>query len=508
MVIKESARSSCAKLHLARAAALATCLLGALAYAEPARLHHYSVAVDQGLVTMRVRACFSGTPPRRLVAASTDAEDALEKAELEGAKRAFATNGTEMRLGSLPNGACIAYAVDLGRFADNPGKARSAQRVGGDLVTDLGTWFWRPDSLEADEEIDVEFELPAGISVSTPWQIITTPDGRAAHRVGHGPYDWPAAVAFGHFSEYILELPQTRLRVSVLGESKLEPARITDWLRRAAAAVTTLYGRFPVPAVQILVVPGARGNEPVPWAYVLRGGGPSAHFFVNQNRPGQELDADWTAVHELSHLLLPYVLSTDAWLSEGAASYFEHVLRARAGTIDAQEAWQRIHDGFKRGMQSARGQSLADATERMYRSGAFLRVYWEGAAMMLLADQRLRSRTGGRQSLDSALDALQHCCLSPEVGWSGREVFSKLDELTGTTVFAELYEEYVRSAALPDVAEADRLLGLQVTADGKVVLLDEGPQRATRDAIMRGTGRGSTPPGQAAGAAQVNPGRQ
>ena len=502
--MNERARSCCDKLHVGCIVALSTCFLVTFAHAEPARLHHYIVAVDQSLTTLRVRACFSGTPPRRLVAASTEAEDALERAELEGAKRAFATNGTEMRLGSLPDGACIAYAVDLGRFTENSRKARSAQRVGGDLVTDPGTWFWRPDVLEADEDIDVEFELPAGISASTPWQIIAL-EGRVVNRVGHSPYDWPAAIAFGRFNERVLELPQARLRVAVLGESRLEQARVTNWLRRAAAAVTTLYGRFPVPAVQILVVPGAQGKEAVPWAYVLRGGGVSAHFFVNQNRPGDELDADWTAVHELSHLLLPYVLSTDAWLSEGAASYYEHVLRARTGAIDAQEAWQRIHDGFKRGMQSARGQSLADATERMYRSGAFLRVYWEGAAIMLLADQRLRSRTRGAQSLDSALDALQRCCLSPEVGWSGREVFRKLDELTGTTVFAELYEEYVRSPALPDVAEADRLLGLQVTADGKVVLLDEAPQRTARDAIMRRTERAPTPTGQAAGAAPVNP---
>src|SRR5262249_15112507 len=156
-------------------------------------------------------------------------------------------------------------------------------------------------------------------------------------------------------------------------------------------------------------------------------------------------------------------------------------------------------------MQSARGQSLADATERMYRSGAFLRVYWEGAAIMLLADQRLRSRTAGVQSLDSALDALQRCCLSPDMRWSGRAVVRKLDELTSTSVFAALYEEYVRSPALSDVAEVDRLLGLQVSADGKVVLLDEGPQRAARDAIMRVRERDSTPPSESAGAAQITP---
>jgi hypothetical protein len=367
-------------------------------------------------------------------------------------------------------------------------------------------WFWRPDSLEPDEDIDVEFNLPAGISVSTPWQVAAMPGGHATYRVGHSPYDWPAAVAFGHFTEHIMDVSQVQLRVAILeGQPKVDEAQIADWLRRAASAVITLYGRFPVASVQVLVIPGARGNEPVPWAYVLRGGGPSVHFFINQDRPKEEFDADWTAVHELSHLLLPYIMSADAWLSEGTASYYEHVLRARAGSIDPRQAWQRIHDGFKRGLQSTRGLTLADATERMYRSGTFMRVYWEGAAIMLLADQRLRARTGGRQSLASALDELQQCCLSPEVGWGGRDLFRKLDELTGTTVFAELYESHVRSPSLPDVAEAYRLLGLQVTADGEVVLLDDGPERAYRDAIMHGAGPVPGSAGQArdAGAAQT-----
>ena len=118
-----------------------------------------------------------------------------------------------------------------------------------------------------------------------------------------------------------------------------------------------------------------------------------------------------------------------------------------------------------------------------------MRVYWEGAAIMLLADQRLRARTQGSQSLDTALDALSRCCLSPEAGWRARDLFGKLDELTGTSVFAELYEQHVSSAQLPDLGEAYRLLGLRVTAEGDVVLIDDAPQRADRDAIMSGAGR-------------------
>jgi predicted metalloprotease with PDZ domain len=164
-----------------------------------------------------------------------------------------------------------------------------------------------------------------------------------------------------------------------------------------------------------------------------------------------------------------------------------------------------MHGGFQRGMERAAGVTLADATERMYRNGAFMRVYWEGAAIMLLADQRLRARTQGRQSLDTALDQLQRCCLSGEVGWRGRDLFGKLDELTGTTVFSELYQQHVGADNFPDIADAYRALGLRVTTGGDVVLLDDAPQRADRDAIMSSTGSAGATGTTREGAATPSP---
>jgi hypothetical protein len=294
-------------------------------------------------------------------------------------------------------------------------------------------------------------------------------------------------VAFGRFEEQAIEVPGATLRVAVLeGTPPVRQDDVRAWVTQAAMAVVGAYGRFPVPAVQILVVPGARGDEPVPWAYVLRGGAPAAHFFINQRRPLAEFLTDWTPIHELSHLLLPYILSEDAWLSEGNASYYQNVLRARAGMIDAADAWQRMHSGFLRGTKSLPGVTLADATERMFRDGAFMRVYWSGAAMMLMADQRLRERTGGAQSLDRALEALQRCCLAAEQEWRAAALLDKLDQLTGTTVFRELLDEYVTSRRFPDFADAYGKLGLRVTADEETVeLLPDAPQAADRDAIMR-----------------------
>jgi predicted metalloprotease with PDZ domain len=307
---------------------------------------------------------------------------------------------------------------------------------------------------------------------------------RAVFRTGRSPYDWPASVAFGHFREREVRVGGARLRLTVLdGTPAADVEQMQAWIRDSAQMVADLYGRFPQSQAQILVAPGARGNEPTPWAYVVRGGSPAAHFFINQRRPIKEFFEDWTAVHELSHLLLPYVSADDIWLSEGVATYYQNVLRARGGRMTAAEAWQRLHAGFVRGMESAPGLTLAQATEGMYRDGTYMRVYWEGAAMLLIADVRLRQMTAGKQSLDTALAALNDCCAATDQAWSARELFDKLDEVTGTGVFREIYDQHVASTNFPDLSETYRALGVAIGAGG-IELSTEARQRRLRDAIM------------------------
>jgi hypothetical protein len=456
--------------------------------ASAQRMHKYLVSVDEDLAALRVHACFAGQVPQRLVAESLDASLALDHARREGTTKTIEPNGTELRLPGMPDGACIDYRVNL---TDYTGRhqhgGNPTRRVGTDLITDIGLWLWRPEALSEDEDIEVTFALPGGIAVSAPWQRVVDGAG-PVYRVGHSSYEWPGTIAFGHFTERAVAVPGGQLLVAVLdGRPKVDEPQIVDWLQAAAAAVARLYGRFPVASLQVVVVPGARSNSAVPSAYVLRGGGPAAHFFINQRHPIEEFRADWSAVHELSHLLLPYVHSEDAWLSEGVASYYQNVLLARSGVISPQEAWQSMHAAFEHARHEVSAGTLVDATERMYRNGHFMRVYWEGAAIMLLADQRLRARSGGQQSLDSVFDQLQRCCLSPDTGWHAADLMRRLDQLAGGAVFAELYEQQVKSDAFPDLTEIYRLFGLQPGAGGKLTIDESAPQRAERDAIMNGS---------------------
>lgn len=463
--------------------------LGALssAWAEtPSRVHHYRLELDEALTTLKARACFNGALPRYLIAESLDAAGALKDARIEGSKRRLEPHGAELKLKSSAQDACLVYEVDI-----SPASMRHERggtltgRVGDDLVVDVGLWFWRPHTLYPDEDIRLEFVLPEGISVSTPW-IRDESAGEATFLAGRTPADWPALVAFGRFKEHIVEIQGATLRIAVLGVTpKINTTAIIAWLRNAALGVTTAYGKFPVPNARLLVIPNAQGSEPVPWAFVQRGGGPSAQFLINHRLPSEELLADWTLFHELAHLLLPYISSQDAWLSEGMASYYQNVLRARRGVISSLDAWQRMHAGFERGRKSQIGTTLADATERMYRNAGYMRVYWQGAAIALVADYRLRVRTRGRHSLDSALAGLAQCCLPSETAWRGRDVLQRLDEITDTTVFTELHDQYIRSEAFPDLSEIYVGLGLEVR-NKEIHFIEGSPQAGLRDRIMLG----------------------
>lgn len=160
-------------------------------------------------------------------------------------------------------------------------------------------------------------------------------------------------------------------------------------------------------------------------------------------------------------------------------------MRARTGLISVALAWNRLHAGFKRGARGTlSGRSLAEVSESMMRDRAFMRVYWSGAAVALLADVELRKRSDGRQSLDTALQALHACCLPADRSWSARDLMQKLDQLTETSIFMDLYKKHVNSDEFPDLKMAYAELGLKPVSNTRVDFDPKASNAAIRSAIM------------------------
>ncbi len=458
-------------------------LLGALALivlsdgaGASEHLHRYKVKVDAQLDRISVHGCLTASSASDLGAGSSRATSFLIEDSLSS-NLSFSRSSGRLSLTSTGSTDCFDYAVSLRRAlaADD---WRLASRHENDVLTRSTLWFWRPIDMRSDEDIEVHFDLPPGINVSVPWQ--SRPDARPhTYRVGKTSRYWPARTAFGRFESQTLEVAGARLHMAALAGAR--PEEMARWLQEAAGAVTSLYRRFPVPDVQVLVIPYGRGNEAVPWAQIVRGGGSAALFFVDPSRPLEEFRDDWTATHEFSHLLLPYLNRDDAWLSEGLASYYQEVLRARAGLLDERRAWERLEAGFDRGRAQRKLSSLAYLSSEMGSERAHRHVYWSGAAFWLEMDVTLR-RQG--KALDEVLAALGACCLPAEQMWTGDQLLRKLDSLSESRQFTTIGRRYAAQRGFPPVAELFDELGIRVTGAHTVHLNESARDAPLRQAIM------------------------
>jgi predicted metalloprotease with PDZ domain len=358
--------------------------------------------------------------------------------------------------------------------------SRLALRLNDTILTSGNLWFWRDDERRA---IRVEVELPPGLSISTPWEE-RQDNGRVTFWPDRTPASWSSRIAVGRFPVQQVAVTGTGVRLSTIGELPPDQREaITEWVRETADCVASIIGRFPQDQPQILVIAIGKRSEAVPWAHVMRGGGVAAEFFIDETRPISEFRSDWTATHELSHMLLPSVSSRDRWLSEGLASYYQNVLRARDGRLTEEQAWLKLHSGFERGKRATGGGSLAKATRS--GRGATMRVYWSGAAIMLKADTKLRELSGGSQSIDSALSSLQDCCFEEGRNWRAQELFGKLDRLTGYTVFMDLFHQHVLDDEFPDMSWTYSQLGI-VPRSASMDLNPDAPLSRIRYQIMHG----------------------
>ncbi|MEJ8567863.1 hypothetical protein [Elongatibacter sediminis] len=474
-------------------------LLALFATTTVAAEDRYRVTLEpawrDGPAAVSVEVCFDGDPPHELHRSSAAAAFTIRITGPGGPILNHDRHG-RLRLGELPDNACVSWQVDLARAAAE-GDSRLALNAAGAVVSDGDLWFWRDGDRR---RVRVDVSAPPGVRFSTPWPEIAAPEklppaANTTRRFAPEPTSawWTSRIAIGRFHERRLAVPGGHLRLAVLGvDHASDVDRYAAWIRETALSVASVTGAFPQKNPQVLIITLGPQGEPVPWAHVIRGGGVAAELFVDRSASLDTLRADWTATHELSHLLLPYVTRRDRWLSEGLASYYQNVLRARDGRLDEQRAWEKLNSGFKRGERATRGGTLASAT-RAGRS-ATMRIYWSGAAMMLKADARLRALSNGRQSLDTALAALHECCHDPTRRWSAHELFTRLDRLTGHRVFADLYDEHVMDEAFPDVSETYRRLGVVPGWRG-LRLEPDAPWSRIRHFIMNTPGMNTQEPG-------------
>jgi hypothetical protein len=443
---------------------------------------HYAATFDAKAQNVRVQLCLAQAHAR--VAFAADSGWAMRFAS--DVKRNGSGNVSADDAGWFANdwraGECLSYTADLRAIAAEH-KPDVGWQMGEDFIAAPQLWLLRPD-VQADADAEIEVRLPAGWAISAPWREIGHAGDSLHFRIPNTPADWSSAVAFGRFSEDRIVLPGGVLRLTMLaGVGADDRAKLRAWLDRIAKASLSAYGRLPLADVQVLMIPVGGGRGAVMFGQSVRGQGNALELLIDPAAPADEFADDWTAVHELSHLMHPYLGDRGAWLAEGLATYYQNVLRARSGLLTPAQGWDRLFQGFQRGAKARSDETLDEVAQNMHRSHAFQRVYWAGAAYWLTVDRDLRRDSGGAMNLETALSRFRDCCLPAYRQWQPEDFVARLDKLAGSAVFTTRYREFAGMRAFPDWAKVYADLGIRT--DGAHLAFDAAAKDAAiRDAIM------------------------
>jgi hypothetical protein len=382
-------------------------------------------------------------------------------------------------------GCSLRYRYRLGEAAEHIDRFAYAGYRSGALLAPPSTFLLAPQDYAGSDLYRFSVGVASGESfVSGVWR---DPSGRG--------YSAPASLLFqapySGFARFELERmvlgqdagegsSRGTLTLAIApGEAALRVTRegLRAAVRRAAAAVSGYYGRFPVPEVTLIVLPSAGDTTA---GMQLGNGGATIVFFLGVDVDDAALGRDWVLSHELLHLGFPTLGRRHLWLAEGLATYQGPIARARAGLIDERELWRSFLDGMSKGLANDTDGGLDGST----RWG---RTYWGGALFCLLLDVELRAHSDNHLSLDVAARAILRAGGDTSVRWSVARTLAAGDAVLDRPALRELYAEHSTRAVRVDLPALFRRLG--VRRDGARVMLDD---RAELAHVRRAIGSAET----------------
>jgi predicted metalloprotease with PDZ domain len=423
-----------------------------------------------------VEATFERAPSSRLIA--PDSADAMrEMASIhDGVSTPLLRDGDAFVAPECRVRCTIRYALDLEAVASSCHRMDCARSIGGAILGPASTFLLRPEPTG-----DAIFRVRVGGGDPARFATGLRRDASddyvfRARELGEASF-----TGFGSMRHGRLDVAGARLDIALLGAPlAMGDAAAIGWVQESAACVARLFGRFPVDAT-VFVVP-VRGASEVVFGRVMSLAGASVALLFGDQTRAESAHDNWVVVHELFHLGCPSFVGEGRWLEEGLATYYEPILRERAGWLTEEDLWSHFMREMPRGLRS-----VGDPP-RLEDRDDIDSTYWGGALFALLADVRIRMATGNARSLDDVVRAVLARAGDATHAARVADFFRVGDEATGTHELTAVYESWALRGENVDLESLWKSLGVgsvQAPHDGQgaVVLRADAPQAAVRRAI-------------------------
>jgi predicted metalloprotease with PDZ domain len=427
--------------------------------------------------TLRIEATFAGAPSERLVAPeAADSVGDVSLREDRGA-RPLARDGDAWIAPACRERCTVTYSVDLQRLSDSCRWFDCTRRVGDAVIGSAIVWMMRPEPM-GDALVGVH--VAGGDASRFVTGLRRSPQGGytvRARELGEAAY-----TAIGSFRRTRVDVGGAGLDVAFLGQPvAMGDAGAIDWVRGAASCVASLYGRFPCDAT-VFVVP-VHGRDGLLFGRVLSLAGASVALLYGDATRADGMHDDWVAVHELFHLSTASFVGEGHWLEEGLATFYEPILRERAGWWTEADLWRHFVEEMPRGVHKDGEPASIEERDDIDST------YWGGALFALLVDVGVLEATRGARSFDDAMRGALRELGDGTHSSSVAAFLAVADRATGTTVPSDVYRTFAMQGGPVDLEGLWRRLGIERKADGAVALHDDAPLAYARKAIA-GVGPG------------------
>jgi hypothetical protein len=353
------------------------------------------------------------------------------------------------------------FIYELGAFAKAEDDMGSAMPFGDAVLVTPGFLLPLP---ETERAVMLRFRLhvPAGARVVTALR----PDKDGYYQVPLLRLDEAGPLILGTVDAKAIPGDPALTLAVPSGAMQIPNEQLAAWVSAVAESNRRFWARSPTDGGLVLLIPSPRGG--VPFGRVLSLGGAVVTVLVGTQATPQDLYDDWVLVHEFIHLGSPLMRDTGAWLNEGIATFYEPVLRARAGWKSEDEVWREWISSMPRGMPAITGIGLENAG----RGG----IYWGGALFVLMAEIESLQASGGKIGFSDCLRSVLAEGADVTAKWPTMKLLDRCDALLGKTVIAALAKQHIEKGSAMDLDRLWQRLG--VSMDGDRVRYDDSAELA------------------------------
>lgn len=374
------------------------------------------------------------------------------------------------------------YTIALRAMAKTTHQYLSVFRTGPSIVAEPTTWLAVPEPSDA-YTLLLRFDLPAGGDVAT-----ALPRDGDRYRIAATDVFRAGSIVFGTFTRTTVDVPApgtlaagtddtVAIDLAILGEPMTASVtELTEWVAYSARAVSEFWRGFPVERPLVLLVPVTARS--VTYGRVGLNAGITIPILVGRNTDPADLYQDWVLIHEMLHLGSPFMRDTGAWLNEGIATFYEPIVRMRAGWKTRDEVWQEWIEWMPNGLRAMGEVGLEDA-----EGGG---IYWGGALFLLLAEIEVRQRTNLELGIEDCLRDIRDAGGTTETRWSTFDFVQLCDATFGGMTVSSLMLNHLGPGTPPDLDALWAELGVSMAEDGTIAYDDSAPLAAVREAILSG----------------------